>query len=103
RPAPELPAPREKPPAPPAPPAARAPAGDLSSYIEARRRARGDPSPSVAAAESVPSAPAAEDENKRANRIAAANVGADRTPTFGGDRTRSGGVFHVQRLNYDSA
>ena len=83
----------------PAPPR---PSGDLSDYVEARRRARGETPPRPAPAqESVASAPA-EDENARANRIAAANLGLDRKPTFGPDR-KGGGVFQITRMGYDSA
>ena len=42
-----------------------------------------------------------EDDNARANRIAAANLGTDRTPTFGADR--GGGIFSIQRMSYDYA
>jgi hypothetical protein len=87
----------------PAPPP-RAPADtDFAAYVEARRRARGDSAPPAAAPESPPSAPAQEDPNARANRIAAANLGLDRKPTFGADARRGGGVFTIQRMSYDYA
>jgi hypothetical protein len=99
--------------APPAPPVVPAPTPapsatsppDLASYIEARRRARGEAAPpSEAAAPSEP-APASkgEDENARANRIAAANLGLNRTPTFGPDPRRGGGIFSITRMSYDYA
>jgi hypothetical protein len=55
------------------------------------------------AAPSVAGTPSVEDENTRANRIAAANLGSDRTPTFGADKNRGGGIFSIQRLGYDYA
>jgi hypothetical protein len=99
------PSPQQRPPAPPAP-VARAPADtDLASYVEARRRARGEsaPPPAAPASESPPSPPADEDPNARANRIAMANLGLDRKPTFGADPRRGGGVFTIQRMAYDYA
>ena len=89
--------------APPAPPAATAPAptpieGAFSSYLEARRRARG--------AQAEPSAPpsesSVEDERARHNRIVAENLGLNRTPTYGRERT-GGGIFQVDRVGYTSA
>ena len=87
---------------PPAPPAAAAPAltpveGDFSSFLEARRRARG-----AAPAESAPGTQEIEDERERHNQAVAANLGLNRTPTFGRDRT-GGGVFQIQRLSVDTA
>lgn len=72
---------------------------DLSSYIEARRRAR-----QQSASPPAPSAPAAveESETARANRIAAANLGLGSKPSFGEDRT-GGGVFQLRRVGFDSA
>jgi hypothetical protein len=103
------PPPAERKAAPPAPP--RAPAtGDLTSYVEARRQARGEapPAPSEAllspeSASSAPAAPAAEDPYARANRLAAANLGVGNKPNFGADPRRGGGVFQIQRLAYDYA
>ena len=89
---------------PPAPSPARAPAeGDFASNIEARRRARNESPAPAAAPESIASAPQAEDENARANRIAAANLGTDAKPSFGADPRRGGGVFTIQRMAYDYA
>ncbi len=96
------PAPPERaitPPTTPKPPAA----GDLASYIEAQRQARGESTRAAAAPESAASAPPPEDANARANRIAAANLGSGRKPDFGADRRRGGGVFQIQRLAYDYA
>lgn len=94
-----------------APTPARPPAsGDLASYIEARRRARAEPAPpappdSVSAAfpEGVSAAPPVEGDNARANRLAAANLAAQRPLTFGYDPSKSGGVFEISRLGYESA
>ena len=87
---------------PPAAPAAAAPAltpveGDFSSFLEARRRARG-----AAPAESAPRTQEIEDERERHNQAVAANLGLNRTPTFGRDRS-GGGVFQIQRLSVDTA
>ena len=90
------------PPAPrPSPPRASA-EGDLASYIESRRRARGESNASTPATTASKNL-TAEDENARANRIAAANLGTDRTPTFGADTSRGGGIFSIQRMSYDYA
>ena len=43
-----------------------------------------------------------EDDNARANRLAAENLGSNRKPVFGPER-RGGGIFHIQRLGYDYA
>jgi hypothetical protein len=94
------------PPRPQAPPIASAPAeGDLSTYVEARRRARIESAPSTPAPvprESVAEAPPAEDDNARANRIAAANLGLGRKPAFG-SAPPGGGIFGIQRMTYDYA
>lgn len=83
------PAPRE-----PAPPAA---AGDLSSYIAAQRRARGEaaPSPPIAPAAPRPG------ERDRFDQVVAANLGLDRGPAFGENRV--GGIFEIRRLGFDHA
>lgn len=77
------------PPAPETKPAA----SDLSAYIEAQRRARGAPAQD----------PPVENEDARRNRIIAGNLGSARDRTFGYDPSRSGGVFHIERLDYDYA
>lgn len=99
--------------APPSPPPAVAdpvPApvqGDLSSYIEARRRARGqvpfDQPQDSPPRESPPRAASAADEAERRNRIIAANLGLDRTPTVGYDPRAGGGIFEIQRMSSDAA
>lgn len=86
--------------APPAAQAAPSPTPlitDFSSYLEARRRARGAP-----AEESAPSAPTVEDERARHNRIVAENLGLNRTPTYGRER-QGGGIFQLERVGYTSA
>jgi hypothetical protein len=85
-------------PAPPRPPAET----DLASYIESRRRARGDPTTSAAQG-SAPNAPPVETETERANRIVAANLAPKEQPTFGYDPKNGGGVFQIMRIGYDDA
>jgi hypothetical protein len=83
----------------PAPPVSRPPEGDLASLVEARRRAREQ----AAGAASTPAPSAEEDANARATRLAAANLGSTRRPSFGSDPRKGGGVFAIERLSYDSA
>ncbi len=86
------------PPAPPPPaPTATPDPGDFSALLEARRRARGAPPQ-----ESAPPTESPQDERERHNQAVAANLGLNRTPTFGRDLT-GGGVFQIQRLGVDSA
>ena len=86
-----------------APAPARPPAdGDLTSYIEARRRARAQSAPD-ASAQSVANAQPVEDDKARSNRIVAANLGTQRAQTFGYDPTQGGGVFQIVRMGYDNA
>jgi hypothetical protein len=73
----------------------------LSSYIAARRNARGD-APATSESNS-PNAPPAESEKERLNRIVAANLGLNKTPTFGDDPKRGGGMFQIKRVGYDDA
>ncbi len=99
--------------APPSPPPAVASAvpapvlGDLSSYIVARRRARGqapfeEPRHSPPQ-ESPPRTASAEEEAERRSRVIAANLGLQRTPTVGYDPRAGGGIFEIQRMSYDAA
>lgn len=88
-------APPPKPPPPPTPAVTPDP-GDFSALLEARRRARNAPPE-----ESAPPTET-EDERRRHNQAVAANLGLDRTPTFGRDLT-GGGVFALQRIGIDSA
>jgi type IV secretory pathway VirB10-like protein len=75
----------------PAPPP---PEMDISQYIEARRRARGAPSPSE---------PAEESESARGNRIALANIAAANGRSKGDDRNETGGVFSISNKTFRSA
>jgi hypothetical protein len=74
------------------------PAQDLASYVAAQRAARGeaplDPSPPKTSAER---------DIERRDRIVAANLGLNRTPSFGTDAHNSGGLFQITELNYDDA
>ncbi|HTO48256.1 MAG TPA: hypothetical protein VML91_11510 [Burkholderiales bacterium] len=86
------------PPAPPPPaPTVTPDPGDFSALLEARRRARGAPPE-----DSPPPTESPQDERERHNQAVAANLGLNRTPTFGRDLT-GGGVFQIQRMGVDSA
>lgn len=85
--APRIPVPAPASSSPPAPAE-----GDLTAYVEARRRARG-----------APESAQAEDDEARTKRIIAGNLDSQRDLAFGYDPTRGGGVFHVERLGYDYA
>ena len=94
-------------PAPPAetPPPAVAPKpieGDLASYIEARRRARGE-APASPAQTNPSTSGAGESDDERRNRIIAANLGLNKTPTFGYDPKSAGGIFQIEHLSYEYA
>jgi hypothetical protein len=95
------------PPVPPAPapaqpttpqPPQRPMESDLASYIESRRRERGESTPSVAAPGST-----GESEAERRNRIIAANLGLDHKPTFNYDPSSAGGLFQIKNVGYDDA
>ena len=88
--APMLPSPKQS--TPPAP-AKAAPEGDLSSYIEARRRARGDAAPVT------PS----DDADARSKSVVAANLGSPRDRSFGYDPRQGGGMFRIERIGTDYA
>jgi hypothetical protein len=86
--------------APPPAESASAPAStDLAAFIEARRRARAP----EAAQPPSPARPPVETAQERDNRIAAMNLGLNRTPSFGDERRRGGGIFQVARKGYDDA
>lgn len=71
------------------------PMGDMASYIEAQRRARGEvESP-------VPAAP--ESAEARAKRLVAGNLESTRETAFGYDPNKGGGVFQIQSMNIDYA
>jgi hypothetical protein len=88
---PDIPAQRDAAATPPSP----ASESDLSSYIESRRRARGE----SASQGSTTTAPPAEDENERMNRIIAANIGASAKPSFGSDPKNGGGLFQMKEMD----
>lgn len=71
--------------------------GDLSSFIEARRRER-----NAAMGIDAPKEPV-EDERARRNRIVAANIAPPNSQVFGYDPARGGGVFQIETLNTDYA
>jgi hypothetical protein len=75
---------------------------DLASFIEARRRARAESSPSPFRGR-APDVPPVEDENARSERIVAANLDSKRVASFGNDPDRGGGVFVIQQLRLDRA
>jgi hypothetical protein len=83
--------------APPPAKTARPPATeDLASYIAAHRRA--EPVPAQ-----PPPSPPAETEDERHNRAVAASLGLNRTPSFGSERQRGGGMFQIERIGYNDA
>jgi hypothetical protein len=67
-------------------------AGDLASYIEARRRERGESTSSISSAES---------ENERRARIVASNMPTTESPMAAQPRKRGGGIFEITRTAYD--
>jgi hypothetical protein len=89
----------------PAPKPAPAPTDDLASFIEAKRRARAEPTPQAPSPpqSSGSNQPPVEDDAARSNRIVAANLGSQRAQTFGYDPSRGGGIFQIQRMTYDDA
>lgn len=89
------PAPSPAPDAPSVPVPRPAPAGDMASYIEARRRARGETE--------SPVPPAPESAEARAKRLVAGNLESTRETAFGYDPNRGGGVFQIQSLNINYA
>ena len=88
------PAPAPAPSVTPAPPPP-AIAGDMDSYIEARRRARGDNTPVAP--------PPVEDADARARRAIAGNLGTIQDRNFGFDPRRGGGMFQIEQMNSDYA
>jgi outer membrane biosynthesis protein TonB len=97
------PVPAPPPTTPETPPPPRPTVGaDFASFVDARRRARGD-SPAPPSTGSAPNAAPAEDDKARAERIATANLATQRKQTFGYDPTQGGGVFQITRMGYDTA
>jgi len=74
--------------------------GDLASYVEARRRARGE---SAASPSSAGKTESGESDLERRNRIVAANLGLNATPTFGYDPKSAGGIFQIEHMSYEYA
>jgi hypothetical protein len=74
-------------PTPPQPPVA----GDLSSFIAARRRARDEGDAPV------------ESDNERRDRIVASNMPTISSPIAGHQVKRGGGLFEITRMTYDDA
>jgi hypothetical protein len=102
RPAPYTPAPPDRPAV--KPPPAPAPEGDFASLLEQRRRERGESTePRAALREEIAPPQPQESDEERRRRIVAANLGLDRTPSFGGDPRTGGGIFQITRLNYADA
>ena len=79
-------------PAPPAPPPPTA--SDLASYIEQRRRARGETGDAPATVDS---------DSARRDRAIAQNLASLSTSTFGEAPQNGGGTFQIRRLDYDDA
>lgn len=80
-------------PSPPAAPSIGAAPGDLSAFLAARRRARGEPA--------SPPDPFPDDEAARRNQRIAENIGQNAPQSFGYDPRRGGGVFQIQTLEFD--
>ena len=79
-------------PAPPAPPPPMT--GDLASYIEQRRRARGESGDAPATTDS---------DSARRDRAIAQNLASLQSSTFGQVPQNGGGTFQIRRLDYDDA
>lgn len=96
--APALPAPviaAQPPPPPPTPPqpTAAAPAqGDLFSYVQSKRRERGDQDVATP-----------NDDNARSNGAIAANLPTPATGRATPDKGEGGGIFQLKRMDYDDA
>jgi hypothetical protein len=87
-------APAPTPPAPPTPAPPRPPAeSDLSSYLQARRRERGE--------STAPPVEAAPKSDPNAN--IAANLPRGATGVATPDPSKGGGIFEIKSLNYDDA
>ncbi len=81
--------------APPAPLMRAPPTEDFATFIEAQRRARGEPSTAA------PAPP--ETENARATRLAVANLSTQKAQGAGYDPNRSGGIFTMKNRGVDYA
>jgi hypothetical protein len=78
----------------PTPPAPPPPTSDLASYIEQRRRARGESGDAPANVDS---------DSARRDRAIAQNLASLSTSTFGQAPQNGGGTFQIRRLDYDDA
>jgi hypothetical protein len=76
--------------------------GDLSSYIEARRRERGEETPPSSAG-APGNAQSAQNGNGRSNEAIAANLPSSQSPIDGRDRRKGGGIFQIKSMAYDDA
>ena len=85
-----LPAPVPAPPTPPRP--SRPEEGDLWSYLQARRRERGESE-----------APAVETPKADPNANIAANLPSAATGVATPDSSKGGGIFEIKRMDYDDA
>jgi hypothetical protein len=77
-------------------------AGDLSSYIEARRRERGEETPPEPTG-APGTAPPVQSGNGRLNDSLAANLPSAQSPIDGRDRKKGGGIFQIKSMAYDDA
>ena len=100
----EIALPKPSPPAEaPAPAVAPKPIeGDLASYVEAQRRARGE-SPASPAQPNAAATGSGETDAERRNRIIAANLGLNKTPSFGYDPKSAGGIFQIEHMSFEYA
>ena len=100
-------APRVAPPAEAAPAPAPAPSqADFAATVAARRRAReadAEALPPSQASRARVSEPPNETPQERDNRIAAINLGLNRTPSFGDEKKHGGGIFQIERVGLDDA
>jgi hypothetical protein len=76
--------------------------GDLWSYVEAKRRARGESALSPPRT-SVAKGPPVEDENARSNSNIASNLDTRRALAFGYDPAKRGGAFQIRSVSLDHA
>jgi hypothetical protein len=92
-PAPAVPTqPSATPPVPTPPRTNRPVESDLWSYLQARRRERGEPE-----------SPATDDQKPDLNASLAANLPTPATGVATTDPRRGGGIFEIKRMNYDDA
>jgi hypothetical protein len=97
-----LPLPAEPPPLQPAPRDSNIAKqyADLSAYVAAQRRARGEPADGPSRERR--DAASGDSESARRDRVIAENLASINAPTFG-DAKNSGGLFQITRLGYNDA